>query len=478
MRRLSWEWRRWAWLAYWVGICGTGGPGCEPSQQDEASRQGEPVRAPRPNVLLVTLDTTRADHLGCYGYPGQITPNLDRLAAQGTLFTRAISQAAVTPVSHASILTGLNPYSHGLRVMHGLTWNRLADHHVTLAEVLVKHGYQTAAFVSAFPVTERFGLHQGFATFDADFLNVPIQVLVSPDGAISTRGAQRRAGDTTDLVLAWLAQPHDGPYFLWLHYFDPHDPWVLPPGVKPLGLSDPVRESLRRIYDLEIGYMDQQIGRVLEELDVTEQLDNTVIVVAADHGEGLGDHDWWTHGILYQEQVRVPLIVCAPSYPGGRRVDYVVRCIDIMPTVLDLVKLDRTRWPRMDGESLVPLLSGGAPDPHYAAYSDSVNMLTYNFAPGIKDVKDHMLFAVVEGDWKYVHRGHRERPNELYNLAKDPGELNNLVELRPQKRRRLLDNLLARDFLPRHEQKPERMSPEDTERLRSLGYVEPADSAE
>lgn len=466
MARVGSARRQWAWLACWVGICGAGGLGCEPSQQDE------PPSARRPSILLITLDTTRADRLGCYGYDQQTSPNLDRLAARGTLFTRAISQAAVTPVAHASILTGLNPYSHGLRVMHGRTRNRLADSQVTLADVLTEHGYQTVALVSAFPVSERFGLHQGFDRFDAAFVQVPIEQIVGPDGVVNTRTVQRRADATTDRALTWLDEPRQGPSLLWLHYFDPHDPLLLPPEVAPPSSTGPVRESLRQIYDLEIRYMDQHIGRVLDELDRTGRLDEMVVVVVGDHGEGLGDHNWWTHGILYQEQVRVPLIVCAPSKPGGRRVDYVVRCIDIMPTVLELVGLDRSRWPPMEGGSLVPLLSGNAPDPHYVAYTDSVNMLRYNFVPGITDVKDDMLFAVVEGDWKYIHHRRRDRASELYNLAADPGELNNLIERQPGKLRRLSVNLLARDFLPRRREASEPTSPEDAERLKSLGYVE------
>ena len=156
----------------------------------------------RPNIMLITLDTTRADHLSCYGYATQTSVNLDRLATKGVLFSHAIAQAAVTPVSHASILTGLNPYTHGLRVMHGLSENRLAQTRVTLAEILREVGYHTAAFLSAFPVTERFGLDQGFDTFDADFLKDPPEKLVTGNGFVNTGKNQRHAGITTDRALA------------------------------------------------------------------------------------------------------------------------------------------------------------------------------------------------------------------------------------------------------------------------------------
>ncbi len=268
-----------------------------------------------PSVLLITLDTTRADHLGCYGYSKPTSRNIDRLAAQGTLFTRAIAQASVTPVSHASIFTGLNPYTHGLRVMHGLSETRLRDSCVTLAEVLRSAGYQTAAIVSAFPASERFGLHQGFDHFDADFLKVDPNRLVSPDGTVNTGHAQRRADETTKRALAWLKKAQD-PYFLWLHYFDPHDPMVRPPDevmARHGPIMPPEANALRALYDIEIEYMDEQIGRVFTALKQAGTFEETVIVVVADHGEGLGDHNWWTHGILYQEQVHVPLIIRAPS---------------------------------------------------------------------------------------------------------------------------------------------------------------------
>jgi len=448
-------------------------PAC--SREAEESPPSRPQRH-RPSVLLITLDTTRADHLGCYGAAKSTSPNLDRLAGTGTLFTSAVAQASVTPVSHASILTGLNPYAHGLRVLHGLEENRLSDSRETLAEVLKKDGYRTAAFVSAFPVTQRFGLHQGFDTFDAAFLSRGHEDVVSADGTVNTGEAQQGADVTTDRALAWLAGAKD-PFFLWVHYFDPHDPRVKPSrdalnrlGIVPEPQPD-LHAHLRHLYDLELRFMDHYIGQVLDELKAAGRLDEMIVVVVADHGEGLGDHGWWTHGILYQEQVRLALMIRAPGKPAGRRVDYVVRSIDIMPTVLDLVRLDASRRPAMDGRSLVPLLSGDAPDPKYVAYSDSVDMLTYRFVEGVSDVKTDQLFAVHDGRWKYIHHLKRPDESELFDLLNDPKELHNLASDQPQELQRLRGELMQLPFLPSGKEGKSSMPAEDLERLRSLGYV-------
>jgi choline-sulfatase len=237
-------------------------------------------------------------------------------------------------------------------------------------------------------------------------------------------------------------------------------------------ITGSIREVYRTIYDIEITFMDLQIGRVLDELEQTGRLEKMVIVITADHGEGLGDHNWWTHGILYQEQVRVPLIIHAPSRPPGQKVDSLVRTIDIMPTMLELVGLDRQYMPPMEGQSLAPMLDGSAADPGYVAYCDSVNMLTYQFAPTLIDNKDDILFAVTDGEWKYIHHLLRADESELYHLASDPREQNNLMGARPNEAARLQANLRARDFLPDRLFGLDKMSPEDRLRLRSLGYVD------
>ena len=429
---------------------------------------------PRPNVLLITLDTTRADHLGCYGYPKNTSPHLDRLAASGVLFEHASAQAAVTNVSHASILTGLNPYTHGLRVLHGVAENRLAASHTTLAEFFQDAGYQTGAFVSAFPVTARFGLDQGFQIFDAEFMTVPEEQAIGPGGVVNTGGNQRRAGDTTDAALTWLAKT-EGPFFLWVHYFDPHDTQLLPPDDYlrryPALRTDDNRSRLRAAYDMEIGYMDFHIGRLLEELRDKGLLEQMVVVATSDHGEGLGDHDWWTHGVLYQEQIRVPLMIKAPTVPAGRQVSHLVRTIDIVPTVLELVGLHAPAQSVIEGRSLVPLFEDGAEDPGYVAYADSVNMLTYGSPGGIQDIKDDMLFSVTQVPWKFIYHAGRPTNSKLYDLAQDPEESQNLFTSNRAEARRMNALLQALDFEPEAPPSPDKMSQTDRAALEALGYV-------
>ncbi|MHC4218861.1 MAG: sulfatase family protein [Planctomycetota bacterium] len=429
--------------------------------------------AARHNVVLITLDTTRADHLGCYGYAEPTSPSLDRFAEGGALFSNAYCTASVTPVSHASILTGQYPYTHGLRVLHGLTENRLPDGAVTLAEILKGAGYETAAFVSAFPAGSRFGLNQGFDTFDEAFLEEPVGQIVGFNGTVNTGKNQRRAGDTTDLALDWLGRTRDS-FFMWLHFFDPHDPHVVPPREFLEQFPVPtgsVGYQLQKLYDIEIQYMDQHIGRVFDALATAGRLEDTVVVIVSDHGQGLGDHDWWGHGILFEEQIKAPFIIRGPGVPEGRRVPDLVRTIDIAPTVLELAGFDPGGLDAADGRSLVPVLDGKSPEPPLVAYADSVNMLTYRSPLGEADEKNDMLFAVTDGRWKYIHHLIREEESELYDLTRDPGELTNLYAVHPQEVERLLADLAARPFPPASSQSRGRMSPEDIERLRSLGYL-------
>jgi len=430
-----------------------------------------PATLEYPNVLIITMDTTRADRLGCYGYARDTTPNLDKFAEGAVVFDNAISAAAVTPVSHASIFTGRYPYRHHLRVLHGSSQNRLPDSQLTLAEVLKDVGFQTGAFLSAFPCGTQFGLNQGFDTFNEDYIRAPLDEIISSGGTVNTGANQRAAGPTTDLALKWLARTQS-PFFLWVHYFDPHDPEVLPPPKfqrkfpRPTGA---MRDALRSIYDMEISYMDQEIGRLFKTLASDGKLDQTIVVIVADHGEGLGDHDWWTHGILYREQIHVPLIVRVPGQTQGRRVKFLVRTVDLVPTVLELAGVNPV--PDLDGRSLVPLLKGNAPDPKYTAYADSISQLSYGFAGGIRDEKDEILFTVTDGEWKYIHHLLREPESELYHVAEDPSELHCLYAQRKDQVQRLLADLKSRNAVPPPQENNGTISPEVLERLRSLGYL-------
>ncbi len=467
---------------------------------------------PRHNILLITLDTTRADHLGVYGAGPAATPALDSLARTGVIFQQARAQAAVTPVAHASLFTGLNPYQHGLRTLHGNRDYHLSDGVETLAEALAGQGYETAAFISAFPCSRRFGLDRGFALFDEEF-DAPHGARVGRAGNVSTGLAQRDAARTTTRALEWLAaRDRERPFFLWVHYFDPHDPLMRPPpeDVAPfmegfpehermerlLGQDlaafveeyarqpDLMRSWLRRLYRAEVAFMDRHVGRLLGELTGTGLGARTVVAVTSDHGEGLGDHGWWGHGILYQEQIHAPLILAGPGLPPGLEIADPVRHVDVAPTLLDLAGARPFRS-APTGISLGPLLAARAagrapaaaevPGP---AYADSVTLMRYGavFSRDVQEVKDDQLYAWIDGSMKWIH--HRLRPgeSELYDLARDPGERVNLHGARPEVAARLDAALQAERPLT---ETTDFSLPEDEEvrrRLRSLGYVDPGGS--
>lgn len=438
-----------------------------------------PAFTPQKNVLLITLDTTRADYLGCYGCAEQTSPNLDKLASESVVFDLAIAQAAVTPVSHASILTGLNPYNHHLRVLHGLVDNKLADEQITLAEVWQKAGGQTSAFISSFPVTKAFGLDQGFEHFDADFPQADGKGLVSESGTVNTGKSQRRAGETTEAAIKWLRKKFSKkkPLLMWVHYFDPHDPYVLPPDNFSTNFTPASKEKddiLRAIYKAEVFYMDHHIGRLFKTFKKQGLWDNTIVVVVADHGEGLGDHDWWTHGILYQEQIRVPQIVHIPGMQRGMRIKSLVRTIDLMPTVLEAAGVSADIYPTMDGKSLITTMNTGKTEKPLLGYSDSVNMLTYG-RPDVRDKRDQKndkIYCLMDERYKLIFHQQRPEETEFYDLQADPKETNNLSADNPAPMTVLMNDLESRNAFS--EIMPG-MTPTDAEwlkKLKGLGYVE------
>ncbi|MCH2107073.1 MAG: sulfatase, partial [Planctomycetes bacterium] len=266
-----------------------------------------------PNLLLITLDTTRADYLGAYGGDVAETPHMDALASRGARFDLALSSSAVTPVSHATILTGLYPYEHGLRVLSAASGYRLSEEVPTLTTTLKEKGYKTIAVHSAFPVSGHFGFDHGFDVFESFQVEMERSNQVQDRWDVS-RG-QRRSDETTDITLRSL-QGTDGPFFLWVHYWDPHDPIMLPPmEFLPTDLKlnpENIAGRHSEIYAAEVTYLDTQIGRLLDGMEGMGLMDNTMVCLTSDHGEGLDDgvrdHGWWAHRILYQEQIHVPLL--------------------------------------------------------------------------------------------------------------------------------------------------------------------------
>ena len=431
----------------------------------------------RPSLLLITLDTTRADHLGAYGYGRDTSPNLDRLAAGGVRFVSVMSQAAVTPVSHASILTGLQPYHHGLRSLHGYRDLRLRDDVRTLAEILRDRGYETAAVISAFPASSRFDLDRGFTHFEEGFLGEEETDQIDMTGIVNTGENQRRADETTRLAIEWLETNSRRPFFLWIHYFDPHDFHLLPPAsyLEYCGVTAGTsREELISLYDCEIYFMDAQIGILLARLRALEPEGRTLVAVTADHGEGLGDHQWWSHGVLYREQIHLPLILQGAGLPAGKEITGLAQSIDILPTLLDIL-MPGTSLTAIDGLSRMEEIRGDGVADERFSYSESRNILSYAIphSPGIRDQKDDELYSLIRGRWKYIH--HRRRPEEceLFDLVEDPEEIRNRYSSEPE---------IAQEFLALLESDPAIFAegvltppnPEARERLRSLGYLEAA----
>ena len=363
--------------------------------------------SPKPwNVLLLTMDTTRADFIGAYGKESARTANLDQLAEHGLLFEQAFSSNPVTQASHSTILTGVYPMVHGVRD-NGLF--QLPEKRSTLAEILKAEGYATGAAVGGFPLTTEFGTQQGFDFYDddltadrEDFRGRPAQ------RERSTWYDERPAGHVNDAILPWLRQERDQPFFAWLHYWDPHEPHIAPPPYNQLFAHDP--------YQGEIAYADDSLGTILRYLKESGELERTLIVVTADHGESRHQHNEVTHAFLaYSTTLHVPLILNVPGHEGGIRVRERVGTVDIVPTVLDLLGIEGPK--ELQGRSLAPFLDGEEEVANRRAYySES---LSPKLSHGLGELR-----VLYRGPWKYIHG---PRP-ELFNLQEDPLELHDLTE--------------------------------------------------
>ena len=320
--------------------------------------------APR-NVVLITLDTVRADALGCYGQPLPTSPRIDRLAAEGVLFQQAVTSSPSTAPSHASILTGRQPYAHGVRSNVGYA---LPDESRTLAEALGAHGLRTHAEIAA-PVLGRhtrldrgFDRYRDLASFDVTLKTIELR---DAEGrALRTQRQERPAEDITRRGLEFLREHREDAFFLWLHYFDPHASYEPPPRFA---------EMLANPYLAELRYVDEQVGRVVQEIARLGLKDQTLLVLTSDHGEGLGAHGEDTHSFfVYDSVMRVPLVLWGAKLPAGRRVGSLVRTVDIAPTVLDL--LGAPPLPDIQGVSLRPLLAGDGDDLGLTAYGETAEL--------------------------------------------------------------------------------------------------------
>jgi choline-sulfatase len=396
----------------------------------------------RPDVLLVTIDTLRADHVGCYGDRGAATPVIDALAARGVRFAEAVVQIPLTLPSHASILTGVTPLVHGVRDNAGFT---LGPSPRTIAEAFADAGYHTAAFVSGFPVHRRFGLSRGFAVYDDRF----------PRGADPSRPpyVERRADETVSAAASWLEGVVPGhepskPVFAWVHLFDPHAPYDAP---APEGAT--FRE---RPYDGEIAFADRQLGVLLDRWRAARPGRDPLVVVTSDHGEGLGEHGEPTHGLfIYDSTLRVPLVLAGPGVPRATVVSGAVSSVDIAPTLADLAGLGPLAG--AEGRSLRTALATGRA-PAEPAYAESLfGWLGFGWAP-LHGWRDRGLMFI-----------DAPRP-EIYDLQADPAEANNVVSQRADdvaRMQRAVRAAAARAPAA----KPAVVPRQASEQLRSLGYV-------
>lgn len=418
---------------------------------DEPGSSGSPAptapQAGAPNVLLITLDTTRPDFLSTYGGRGEPTPNFDALAADGIRFDQAVSASAVTPVSHATILTGQFPYGHGLRVLAGAGGFRLPEDVPTLATQFKAAGYRTAAVHSAFPVSSYFGL-----TRDFDFVDSFDGVMKGESGELSTWPVnllQRRSGESVGSALNFIQVPDTRPFFVWLHLWDPHDSAILPPKKFLGGLKKDAAGGFHpeQIYAREIAFVDMHVGRMVASLQKSGHWDETLTAVIADHGEGLLDglklHGWFSHRMLYREQIHVPLLMRLPSAMTQRGLvcSDLVRSADLAPTLLDYCGLSTPEGTH--GRSLRALIEGTTDAPRIA-YADQVNAFDSNAGMVRKRPDAAFLFSVQEGPWKLVWRPHMVERSELFNLEVDPREQKNLWDSETETRTRLLADLADR----------------------------------
>jgi choline-sulfatase len=412
-----------------------------------AAHEAEPGKVSRPGVFLITIDTLRADHVHCYGYDRIRTPALDLLAKQGIRFTQAFTPSPITNSSHASIMTGLLPSSHGVSDF-GVP---LAAIYPTLAELLAKGGYRTAAFIGSVILDSKNlapGLDRGFEFYD----NFPERITTkSRWGRLERRGME-----VEQRAESWLNAHPAGAHFVWVHFYDPHDPYEPPPPYSTVYKD--------RLYDGEIAYADSVLAHFLAYLKKQGWYEGALIVVVGDHGEGLGEHHEDTHGIfLYDSTTHVPLIVKLPNErEAGKTVTAQVRTTDIMPTILSLLGIAAP--PSLDGDSLEPFLTGSEATPR-TVFGETDYPLRFGWAP---------LRSVRTEGFKFI-----EAPKpELYDLHNDPGETLNHYEPwdgTVQRLRRTLAELSPKSPTT-GKTSPAAVSASTIDELHALGYLGSADA--
>lgn len=434
--------------------------------------------AKHPNIFLITLDTLRTDHLGCYGYFRSTSPNIDEFSRQACLFTNVYAPMSTTLPSHLSMFTSTYPLEHGILAnMDTLSTPFVSSDRLRLlSEFIREDGYETAAFVSATPVKRFSGINAGFDLFD------------EPDGT------ERNAEVTTNKVLAWLkGRSREKPFFLWVHYFDPHESYDPPAPYRELFKTDSklIRFSAVRnrdgkpttpkflnfinLYDGEIRFLDESLGTLFRQIRSLEYWDNSIIILVSDHGEGLGQHDFLTHGPINQEQIQVPLIIkFGKRTSAPKRVNKLASVIDIFPTVLGKLQSPVAEgfYRQARGKNL---LAGDFQRKHLFVQQQVKPRPGWNLTPGTSQTG--ITYAIITDRWKYFHLTRKE--DRLYDIKKDPFELNCVLENNPKAAKELLKELkrkildlqsvqVPRAKVKRKDKEKEKILKE----LKSLGYIQ------
>jgi len=411
------------------------------------------------NCILITIDTLRADYLSCYGHD-KPTPNIDWLAENGVLFERAISQIPLTSPSHASLLTSTYPRQTEV-TDNGYKMN---DFNLSIAEVLSDSGFNTSGFVGAFPVASKLGFDQGFLVFNdyfspyASISRLTLLRVLNHLGIWETKGnVQRRAEKVVNPFLKWLTSSKDQPFFSWVHLYDPHMPYDPPaPYDQYAEEANSEEERMIALYEGEIAYVDSQIGRITQALSDLGIMENTVIILTADHGEHLGDHGiYYDHGpYIYDTAIWVPLIIfCPGKIPSGLRITNQVELIDVAPTICDVLHVKKPQ--QMEGRSLLPLIAGL--DEAKFGYSETFDEHRHQMACSTNAYK--LIYTVGEDKW------------ELYDLRQDSGELNNLAGEGLSVESVMARKLMNWDYL-QPQNKGMEIDEETRENLRSIGYIQ------
>ncbi|MBN1270958.1 MAG: sulfatase-like hydrolase/transferase [Candidatus Aminicenantes bacterium] len=387
------------------------------------------------NLLLITIDTLRADRLGCYGSKAVKTPHIDSLAAEGILFNRAFAHTSTTLPSHTNIMTGATPLYHGV---HDNSNFIVSEDLLTLAEHLKRFGYSTGAVIGAYPLDVRFGLNQGFDFYDDDYGNQNFQNPIY---------VERRAEHVVETALEWMSSQKK-PWFLWIHCFDPHFPYESP---------EPFKEEFKdKPYNGEVSYVDFSLGKLFVYLKNKNVFEKTVIIFTSDHGESLGEHGELTHGYFaYNTSIWVPLIIRIPG-SEVRQIDQTVSHIDIFPTVCDILRIEKPAF--LQGSSLFPMIQGKRMTEKPVYFESLYPYYSRGWAP---------IRGYISGKEKYIS----SPIPELYNLDTDFDEHNNLAdrtELGGYQSK--LDSIISNQSQP--ERKAiQRMDRETLKKLESLGYV-------